>query len=163
MDQRIAICGQQCSGKTTVADILSQYYDFKYVKFADPLYRISEAIGQPKNRGFMQEESDLCKKYFGDDIFIRLFEKQICGVGSVLCDDLRYIEEMAFCKKHNFKTVYVFAEEEIRKFRANLLSLKFLPLHSSEMTTKLMVDCDFVIYNNGSYHDLERQAWQIIL
>jgi ABC-type phosphate/phosphonate transport system ATPase subunit len=60
--QKITIIGQQCAGKTTVANIINKLVCRPTIlKFAGPIYGTLKALGVYKKRRFMQEFSDVAK------------------------------------------------------------------------------------------------------
>jgi dephospho-CoA kinase len=166
MTNKFAICGKQCSGKSSIMEIIGDEFDadvFTF-KFAEPIYDVLSIMNISKNRLFMQEFSDLAKKHFGGDIFQKIFEENVKVfenesphdmIELVVCDDVRYPNELNVCKKLGFYTVYVHAEDNIRKKRAELQELVFNDQHNSEQSVpRLMADCDYIIDNNGTYRDL---------
>jgi len=151
----IAIIGSQCAGKTTVANAIAKRVGARsvVVKFADPHYAILDILGQKKNRLFMQEVSDVCKKHFGDDIFVKLFEKAYDPLWAhfqiVFCDDVRYQKELDMVKKLGFKTIFVNCSSGQRMARALANNLAFNESHNSETEVEsLRPQCDFIIEND---------------
>ena len=65
MITKIAVIGQQCSGKTSAAKLFSKYFDAThYVKIADPIYDTLNALHQDKHRAFMQQFAEYFCLYF---------------------------------------------------------------------------------------------------
>ena len=155
----IGIAGGQCAGKTTLA---TMFNDHALVKFAQPLYSINAVLHQRKNRGFMQEMSDVVKKHFGRDAFIKLFEQNIkelerAGYEKLVCDDVRFELEARYLKDKGWLLVYIDAEEDIRRERAAFLDLDFITGHSSEQElVKVKEICDFTVSNNGTISQLKQ-------
>jgi len=142
----IGIVGPQCAGKTTLASFI----EGTMMKFAAPLYTVNYALKIDKNRAFMQEQSDLIKKYFGRDYFIKEFDKVINKMfqTNFICDDIRYKLELDHVKAKGWLLVYIDADEEIRRDRAKSNDLEFLPDHNSEIEIEsLRPDCDIYINN----------------
>lgn len=157
---RFGIVGNAHAGKTTVANMIEKIYAgstrnrlVHYYKFADPLYKILDAIGQDKNRKFMQEVSDVIKKYFGDDIFVRLCDNDIIRTHKddlILVDDVRYVSEFNMLKDNNFVLIGVYTDISVRKARAKKLNIEFNDSHSSEQfVDELIENCDHIIENTG--------------
>lgn len=139
---KIAIIGKQCAGKSSAAKAviwaLGNCRTAK-IKFADPIYSTMRALNVSKNRGFMQDFSDLTKRYFGDDFFVEALADKIKRIESsklnynlIVCDDVRYQKEFDFVKLVDFKTIYVAADREVRRKRAEDRGLEFKENHSSE-------------------------------
>lgn len=168
---KIGIIGGQCAGKTTVAGELMTVGDRTYssIKMADPIYETLRALGQSKNRLFMQEFSDLAKKHFGNDVFICAFKDGVTWVSDtamvdgeeydIVCDDIRYMEEYEAAKKLGFIFVYVNADDNVRKARAESQGLVWSPNHSSETQIEgIGKMADYQITNNGSLELLHEQV-----
>jgi len=159
---KIALIGEQCSGKSSVAEIIKNYLAPIVVKFADPIYATLEAINMPKNRLFMQEFSDLGKKHFGDDLFVRLFidsvkrieAKRYLLAPDIVCDDVRYPIQLQACRDLDFTIIYVEAEESVRIERSKAQGLVFNSEHSSEQHVKSMKPMADIVIKNSS-GDLE--------
>jgi len=149
--RNIAFVGEQCSGKTTASEILCRLGSFwkRNVKFIEPIYKINNLLGVQKNRVFMQELGELIRREFGEDYFILEFKKQHRGVSGLVCDDVRKIIEFETVKELGFVTVFIDAEEEIRRNRAKSLGLEFNPNHPAEKEIRFLRDkCDYIILNN---------------
>ena len=156
---RIALAGPCCAGKTEVAKATGLYK----VKFADPLYAANDALNQGKNRGFMQELSDLAKKYFGREIFKDIFHDSYHGMNNMVCDDARYIMEGEYLIDADWRSVYIMASFPIRKARSDALGLEWLPDHPSESEAMtLLPHCFYVIKNEGSLEELQRKAKRLL-
>ena len=156
---RIGLVGCQQAGKSTIASILSEKVicQIKLFKFADPLYEILDIYGQEKNRLFMQDESDVAKKYFGEDIYIDLMRERLNFFSSsslytmYLCDDCRYQKEFKLLKDYGFTMIGVDCPKEIRKQRAEQNGFEFNDNHSSEQfIEELIGDCDHIICNTSN-------------
>ena len=164
---KIGIIGQQCAGKTTAANIICEHFssEIKFVKFADPIYATLSAHKQNKNRKFMQEFSDVAKKYFGKDIYVECFKASIkeqecvtvdfhTGMETqerlIICDDIRYKYEFDACKELGFKVIALDTVTKIRKKRAEKVGLEFIENHSSETEIPdFIYKADFVIIDQG--------------
>ena len=160
--KKIGIIGQQCSGKSTVAKLIQELNEDSTVyvlKFAEPIYQSWSALHQDfKNRGFMQEFSDVAKKYCGQDVFVKCFEENVSLFENemfaesnciLICDDIRYIHECDTAKKMGFKVLGVESDRSIRKERAEKEGLDFIENHSSETEVPyLLSEADYVLINN---------------
>lgn len=162
-----AIIGKQCAGKTTVANIiLKEFSDPEgfatMLKFAEPHYDMLGILGKSKNRLFMQEISDLCKKHFGISIFTEIFERTFMQARAcyqtMVCDDVRYQMEIDKVKALGFITVFVRASDANRRWRSDQQGFVFNDNHNSESEiASLEGQCDFVIENDTSIDDLTGQ------
>jgi dephospho-CoA kinase len=149
----IAIVGHQQAGKTTCDNFLSECMTTTYIlKIAQPLYKILDIFGLPKDRAFMQEQSDLLKKHFGDDIFIKQFINNMEMLEydfNLVCDDIRYQNEFDTVKSDEWVTIGIKADEKVRMERAFKNGLDFLPNHSSEEEIdSIILQCDYIVENN---------------
>jgi dephospho-CoA kinase len=142
---KIAIIGQQCSGKSTAAmcfqdatNMINGTAPSIILKFAGAIYGALEALKQPKNRGFMQEFADVAKKYFGEDVLQRVFEKEVKEhendgiVNMIICDDVRRFYELYCVLNLGFHIIALDVPRGIRKNRAERLHLDFIENHNSE-------------------------------
>jgi hypothetical protein len=183
MITKIAVVGQQCSGKTSAAKIFKKYFDSTYiVKIADPIYDTLNALKQDKHRAFMQQFADLAKEHFGEQVLVDVFRQNVKdlekqsdsadidrpgGPRNVLiaCDDIRFPYELETVKKElGFKLVGINAERTIRKVRAERLGLDFIENHNSEtLVPQLFQYCDYTIFDDGlSMEGLEFQCRKIL-
>jgi dephospho-CoA kinase len=154
---KIAITGKQCAGKTTLMKLFIDKYGGVQVKFIDKLYQINELLNVPKNRGFMQDLGEAIRKYFGKDYFVKDFIKRAeNSKQNLFCDDIRKIIEFEVAKNCGFYTIFIEANEDIRKDRAKKLGLDFIEEHPAESEISILKSmCDTVITNNGEITDLE--------
>ena len=166
---RYAIVGEQCAGKTSVAEIIKRVLPIiptpATVKMAQPIYDILRVLGKPKHRLFMQECSDLAKKHFGNDIFLKLFEHNKGFLSSTcqVCDDVRYKFEVDKVREMDFKIIFITAPESKRMARAEAQGLVYNPNHNSETEVdSLRAYADYIIDNRFGLPELE-QAVRIML
>ncbi|MCK5862819.1 MAG: hypothetical protein KAH38_10055 [Candidatus Hydrogenedentes bacterium] len=148
---RIAIIGNQCAGKTTLAEA----YGAPIVKFAEPFYNVLRLFEKPKNRAFMQGLSDVAKECFGDEIFTELFAKKMEWrhqrfADFWMCDDVRYLHEVKWLKANGWKLIFLYTETGVRRVRAAALGLEFITNHPSEIQVpELVSHCDLWINNTS--------------
>lgn len=166
---KIAVIGSQCAGKTTVAEkLMFQFHHSRLLKFAKPHYDVLRVLGQGKNRAFMQKFSDVAKEHFGQDIFIEAFkmnckELEKKSPDLIVCDDLRYQKELDAAKALGFYTVFVDADEEIRRQRAERQGLAFITGHNSEAEVdSLKTQADIIILNNGDIEIVDNGVSAIV-
>ena len=156
--KKIAICGLACAGKTMANNTI---VSATTLKFAQPHYDVLNILGVNKDRLFMQEFSDLAKKHFGQDIFVKIFEskteiyERIKSI--VICDDLRFQIEFDSCIKNNWTLIYIDADKFLRKERSDKLGLKWNPNHNSEKSHLFKDRCHYIIENNGTIKQFKNQ------
>lgn len=162
---KVAITGEQCAGKTTVADILIKQFGGEKIKFIDKIYQINELLGIEKNRGFMQDTGEAIRKYFGQDYFIKDFvHRSSTSKNNLFSDDVRKIIELEAAQQVHFITVFVTASQETRQARAINLGLEFIEHHPAEQEiTSLYNKCEIHIENNGSLEKLEEEVSNMFL
>ncbi len=158
---KIAIIGEQCSGKTTAAEFIAELFQVHYIhKFADPIYCSLSCLGKDKKRGYMHDFSDVAKKHFGKHIFAESFERSVTtrdrvlksqiNLSVIICDDVRYLYELELVRKLGFKVMSIDTSTEIRKERADKLGLDFIEDHSSEVEIQdLIWHADSVLLDRG--------------
>lgn len=160
--KNIAFVGSACSGKTA-ATFIAFVRDCHLIKFAAPLYGMNFVLKITKNRKYMQESSDLVKKHFGDDFFVKYFFSRVTPDTYHICDDLRYEMEFNALQEAGWVIVYIDASEEVCRQRAIGLDLEFSPDHPSETSVFPLKDrCDYIIKNNGTMGDFEKAVLDII-
>jgi len=160
---KIAIAGLACAGKTTVYNNLATIYEknTSLIKFAKPHYDVLSILGVPKNRLFMQDFSDLAKKHFGEDIFVKAYDNYVNeyeidnNIDVLICDDLRYQIEFDYCKMNDWYLIYVESDENLRKERSDKLGLKWNPKHNSEQCHLFYHKCDLLLKNNGTVEEFK--------
>jgi dephospho-CoA kinase len=168
---KIAVIGQQCSGKTTAANFFAEHFTHVYRhKIADPIYAAIAALNKPKHRAFMQEFGDLAKKHFGNEIFAEIFEHAVTerevevtnmeNINAIdrpypapdnvliVCDDVRFQFELDRAKKMGFKIVSIWAAPEVRKARSEAQGFDFIENHNSETEIPSLIEqADFIIWD----------------
>lgn len=154
---KIAITGEQCAGKTTIADMLMEVLGGSRIKFIDKLYQVNDLLNVSKNRGFMQDMGEAVRKYFGQEYFINDFiHRANITKTNLFSDDVRKIKELAAARSAGFMTVFVTASAMHRKQRATILGLDFIEDHPAEQEiAKLQEHCDIIIENDGTLDELK--------
>lgn len=160
----IAISGKQCAGKSTVAEIISKHNGAKLCKVIDKIYQINKLLDVPRNRGFMQDLGESIRKYFGEDYFVKdLITRVKQNDYTFVTDDMRKQIEFDTLKNAGFTTIYIDADEDIRRKRAEKLGLDFRENHPAEKEIEqLKNQCDFVIENNGTLSELENKVTKLL-
>ena len=171
ISKKISVIGPQCAGKTEVVKIIAGLHDsFRIIKFADPIYGALEALKKPKHRAFMQSFGEMAKIHFGEHVFVELFKEAVReaeelnawagGIDILLCDDVRrdYEAEAAF--ECGFVLIYVDADREIRKRRAEVQGLEFIENHISETeipNLKKYAEVE-ILNESGNIEDLRKSV-----
>ena len=175
MITKIAVIGQQCSGKTSAAKLFSKHFDRTfYIKIADPIYDTLDALRQKKHRAFMQQFADLAKEHFGEQVLVEVFKQNVTSLHGqnensfdnvlIVCDDIRFPYEMGTVRDLGFHLVAIDADIEFRKERANRLKLDFIENHNSELLVpQLIPQADFIIKDDGiSMEELHDKCKEIL-
>lgn len=171
----IGLSGLKYSGKSTVAKILCEKYNFIEYSFADPLKRgLIEMLGLSYNQLYVNKESidpywnvtprkllqtigtelmrDHLPKLIPEmkDIWIKRMEKSIQSRSNknIVISDCRFIDEACFIRNKNGCIIRINRPSDIVN-----------DLHESE---KLDFDCDYNIYNSGTIQDLEKSISHIM-
>ena len=170
---RFGVVGMAHAGKTTVCDAIIKELNRRFfvdgflvgnvtrLKFAQPMYDYLDVLGEKRAGNFMQEISDVTKKYYGEDIYVRVAEQTLVRdrllslsephsfSRAVVCDDCRYAAELEMLKRNGFKMVFVEASEAVRKARAEKMGMAWRdPNHSSEAgISALKGHCDYILCN----------------
>lgn len=175
----VALVGPAGSGKSTVAHVLKDQYNFQAVAFAEPLkegckhlFNLSEA--QLKNhvlkemedsrwnlspRQIFQQMGDLMKKNFGDDFFIQTTISNINEYAfqniDVVVEDCRFEKEYIMLKeKYECICVRVVRPDN-----------PFATKHSEHCSEQehAKFDCDIEIVNDGTTLDLQNKVSNLLL
>jgi hypothetical protein len=80
---------------------------------------------------------------------------------AIICDDLRYPDELDACRSLGFKVIFVYANRAVRKVRASAQGLDFIENHNSEILIPRMLDlADYKIDN--SYGDVKALTVKVV-
>lgn len=159
---KIACIGQQCSGKTSLANFfIKKFSQVFHIKMADPIYNALDGLKQKKHRAFMQQFGDLAKLHFGEEIFPQILEKQVVEIEKhddeiaehefldqilIINDDIRFAYELKYVRKMGFKLCSIICPAEVRASRAQAQGFDFIENHASETEIpSLLYKADFVI------------------
>lgn len=179
---RIGFAGKMRAGKDTCAEYLIKKYGGKRIGFSDPLYEMQESIyeiaGLPKQKDrFLLQflGTDWGRKTIDQDIWINIMDKRLQKItekenqkkehylfddfydDNLFITDVRFPNEVATLKKHNFKVFSIVRPDEERiKFGATNLT------HESETMLDIYSDFDGIIYNEGSLEDLHNKLDELI-
>ena len=160
----IVFSGKQFSGKDTVAKILlGKLKDFKRIGIADAIkseYSAKtglsiEEIEKNKSK-YRQDLIDLGN--YGRNINTDYWLNSIISYpGNVIVTDVRVKHELDLFKKNGAFTVRVEASEEQRAKRGLITSSN----DNTETDLDNIKDWDYIIYNNGTYEELEKNTEEL--
>lgn len=131
---RVAFAGPMCSGKTTLATVLADDYDYTKVGFATLLKDIATelyGVVEKNNEGrkLLQEFADDLKKWDAN-LFTTHLLMEVEGYmyddlphtgRRFVLDDLRFQHEFDALKRNGFTIIGVACEEEVRQARIRKL------------------------------------------
>jgi len=159
MPFRIALGHKARAGKDTFADyVKSKYPDVVILRFASPVYKITEFIQQTmglrveKNPKLLQLISEDIKATYGRDIFARAVLKDLDPNISYIIVDMRFKVEYNIAQEYNFTTVKI--ERENRPIDRD-------PNHISEIDLN-DVQFDQTIFNNTSIEDFQNNINRLL-
>lgn len=169
---KIALFGKIRSGKNTVADILTEEYNFKQFALSDGISEIiqayfPEALAGGKPRKHYQHIGQQLR-VLNPSVWINYLFKDIEGYiqmkkvfdnesnNSIVVTDGRQLNEAKRFKEEGFLIVKVTTPEEIRIERMKTLGDVFTPedlQHETELNVDL-IKADIEIINDGSLEEL---------
>ena len=137
--RKIAISGKMCSGKTTSSDaFIAKWNSFKRVSIAGRLKEIAiEVFGMDrdptkKDRTLLQRlGTDL--RIIDENAWLNVFFNRLSG--DVICDDLRFLNELEVLNKNGFIVIRLTVDPKVQMKRISALYPDFEPeqlLHRSE-------------------------------
>jgi len=148
---KIAFGGKSRSGKDTAANVIKRINpNTQMIAFSDQLYKcmwaVQEALGfeKKKDPGLLQLLGEGARKHYGLNIWVDSVEQRI-GSGPIVVTDVRYKNEYAMLRKHEFIT--------IRVKRSNH-PIDRDPNHISEIDLD-DVEFDYEISNDGTLEQFE--------
>lgn len=160
----IVFSGKQFSGKDTVAKILlGKLKDFKRIGIADAIKseysaRTGLSIEEiEKNKSkYRQDLIDLGN--YGRNINPDYWLNSIISYpGNVIVTDVRVKHELDLFKKNGAFTIRVEASEEQRAKRGFITSSN----DNTETDLDNIKDWNYIIYNNGTYEELEKNTEEL--
>jgi hypothetical protein len=172
---KLALCGRLRSGKDTVAQYLTLFYDFQKFAFADPLKRYLHEIfphvpREPKPRRLLQLFGQKMRE-IDPDVWVNLTMHKIdeylrqytCDCSPlkprVVVTDCRQRNEYDRLRAEGFVFVRINADDELRIRRALEAGDDFT-VHDLAHETELLVDSfdvDYEVNNNGTTPELYAQ------
>lgn len=159
--RKVALCGKKTSGKSTVAEILTEF-GFQVLSFATPLKKVrdvcvdtlnlskDEASGG-KHRELLKSLGLYVRQVKTDDDkdpVIEYMRQEIDVWYPIVIDDLRMPQELEFLRQHNF--------DIFRVCRPGLEP-------DSHITETALDHVNFpIIENNGTRQDLEQEVLRVL-
>ena len=119
---KIAIVGNICSGKTTLANTLSKRYNLQRIAFADSVkYYVKDIFNvEYKDRKLIQDFAEKMRE-IDQDIWVKKVEDKIKDKEDIVIDDLRFLNEYKMLKDNNFFIVKLKISKETQIQRINQL------------------------------------------
>ena len=113
---KIGICGQMCSGKTTIANyIISQDNSYYITSFAKKLKEIAKDLFnmEGKNRKLL---IDIGKKMrdIDEDVWANYTIKECQNYENVIIDDIRYLNDFNKLKDDNWYLIKLVIDKELQ-------------------------------------------------
>lgn len=131
----VALCGRAGSGKSSIAQaIVDLRPDWSRHSFAGALKADLQTLdiykGDPGFRQIAQAYgTEFARGKYGEDYWIERLRDRIAGDwDGVVIDDMRFQNELDFCKAKGLLCISVYASEELRAERLGCL----VPAHASE-------------------------------
>ena len=165
----LGITGHMGSGKSTVASYLASKYDFKKMQISGKMRKIAEELEIEPSRDFLQKNGEFMRS-FDDDVWVKYVAKAVQkSLSSIVIDDIRRENEVAYLKPLGFKFVRIQSSASNRKKRIENRSIKDISNEQwerwSKHSTEIQVSrlpVDFIINNNKTLSYLEAQVDRII-
>ena len=126
--QNIGICGKMFSGKTTLANILIEKYNFKRVAFGDKVKLFANEVKKVsenfKDRELLQTIGDGARNIINPNIWIDALFYTIDNDKNketlYVCDDIRYKNEADALKEKGWKIIKLEISDEEQMKRMKL-------------------------------------------
>lgn len=162
---KISFCGKMGSGKDISVKYLINKYSGEKISFSKPLYDIlyysqkTCGFNIEKDRKFLQWIGTEWARNIDENVWLKLFHKNMPMIGNVYCSDVRFINEFNFLKKDGFIVI---------KLIRNYDSSNRIGSGKSDHISEEQLDnidekkMDFIIYNNGTLKDLYNKLDEII-
>lgn len=159
---KIALSGKSGAGKSSVARIFFEKYNFKIVKTGLICRQISSILFGDDAKSSTQVLDDALTK-IDESIFLKAALRNADLSPPVLIDSLRFANDFHLVKELGFKTMQILASNEDRGKRLSFRGQSFsdsTELHRSE-TELDNYKHDFVVKNHNSIVDLEEQIGRL--
>lgn len=169
---KIALCGKMRSGKDTIAEILSDEYDFTEFKLSSGITEVIRVLnldkGNKKRRDLYQGvgqymrtmSKDVWCNFTWDEI--EKFQRRYSGLfpeallENIVISDIRQQNEVDFFKERGFIVVKIESNDDLRlkriKESGDIMRQRDF-YHETEFSVNGIV-ADYTIYNNGTLEEL---------
>ena len=122
---RIGICGKMCSGKSTLAKIITGKFsedEYKIDSFASKIYEIAYDLFQmkEKDRHLLQQIGTKMRE-INSNIWIEYLTHKHKDDVHIIIDDVRYINEANTLKKNGYFLIKLNISNELQETRIKLL------------------------------------------
>jgi adenylate kinase family enzyme len=120
---KIAISGKMCSGKTTCTELLlKKYPNGKHVSVASRLKELAIELFDMDKRPEFKDRKLLqtlggSLRNIDTNVWIRSFVRECEKHEIVICDDIRFKNELDYVKKNGFITIRLDVSEELQTDR----------------------------------------------
>lgn len=174
----IGVAGEIASGKDTAGKYIAEKYNALSLRFSQPLRDILDRMSLPQNRENMAKLSLYLRKAFGEDVFskVLLAESEASQNAMIVIDGVRRLPDIIHMETNtHFYFIYIDASADIRYERliqrrqntddATKTPAQFTKdalLETESQILELKERADFVINNEGTLEELERQIDDII-
>jgi dephospho-CoA kinase len=170
----IIISGKARTGKSTVANIMKEYFDEKGLKtiilaYARYIKMFAKDVSnwdgseEAKPRALLQEiGTDIIRKKIDNDFFVRRMTEDIklysYFMDVAIISDARFIDEIEYIKKHFKNTITI----NIVKSNLETDLTKKEQTHPSETSLDNYNKYDYILDNDGSIEELKEKIISII-
>jgi dephospho-CoA kinase len=170
----IIISGKARTGKSTVANIMKEYFDEKGLKtiilaYARYIKMFAKDVSnwdgseEAKPRALLQEiGTDIIRKKIDNDFFVRRMTEDIklysYFMDVAIISDARFIDEIEYIKKHFKNTITI----NIVKSNLETDLTKKEQTHPSETSLDNYNKYDYILDNDGSIEELKEKIINII-
>jgi cytidylate kinase len=160
--QIVALSGQRASGKSSIAKILEEEYDFERFAFSDVLREIAVLSG-PKfvnDRNFLAQLGDVLRRYDEDFIVNSMRKKLKSTKNNVVIEDVRFPKEVDFCLERKVIMVSLVVEksEQIRRImRRDLCEhpvAEELIQHRDNFQLRDDIEWDMIVQSEGEFSEI---------
>jgi len=174
----LGLTGEIASGKGTAVNYLIEKHGASSYRFSSIMRDVLDRLHLEHSRELLQRASSMLRENFGENIFARVIAQDIQGDKNpiIVVDGIRRPEDLEILRENpNFKLVFIEVSLEKRYERIikrgentddktkTLEEFKFDAQREAELTIAgLKERADFVLDNNGTPEELERQIEKLL-
>jgi dephospho-CoA kinase len=173
----IALAANIGAGKSYTSDYISEKNDVENIRYSQVLSEILKKINLENDRENLQNLSLSLRKTFGENILEKVVLKKIENSKKriIILDGIRREEDFDLIKReYNFNLIFIDVNEDIRRERVisrtektddqNNCKEHFVKKeqHNSETKKSLKNIANFILDNNGSFENLEKNIDKIL-